>query len=404
MNLTEKGLNALNQARTHFPHGYFSAAELSAKCGEKIVAATLNGVVTKGYMEKIAGTPVKYCLVDNIEELIANDTETKGANNKKLQKAKKEKHDEFYTFYQDINNELMNYRKHFKNKSVFCNCNDGLTSNFFRFFLDNFDAFQLTRLVGISYSPYSADHKAVKYEVYDDINHDGYITEDDVVATELVGDGSFTSEESLAELEKCDIVCTNPPFSAFREYMSILFNSHKKFLVLGNNNAITYKDMFPKIRDNEMWLGCVSNKTLNFFMPDEYESDTLDKDGRKIGKVPAISWFTNIPTPRREEPLVLTATYYDDTNRKEEYPTYDNYDAIEVSKVVNIPKDYMGVMGVPITFLDKHCPEQFEVLGHTASCDTAPEVEALRTDPVFRNRGRVDGKEKYDRILIRRVK
>lgn len=388
MNLTEKGLTALNHARTHFPNGYFSAADLTAKCGEKIVAATLNGVVSKGYMEKVAGTPVKYCLVDNIEELIANDEPTKkGGDNTNLARAKKAKNDEFYTQFSDINNEVTKYKKYFKNKSVFCNCNDGLNSQFIQFFIKNFDAFQLTRLVGISYAP---NGTATKYELYDDINHDGFITEADIVTTTLEGDGSFSTPESIAELEKCDIVCTNPPFSVFREYVDLLMKYNKKFLIIGSKNAITYKEFFPLLRDNKVWIGV--NNVKHFNQPSGEVAD--------FGN---IGWFTNIPNPRREEPIPLTATYYDDKNRREEYPTYDNYEAIEVSKVVNIPNDYMGVMGVPITFLDKYCPEQFEVLGHTASCDVSPQVEALRTDPNFRNRGRINGKEKYDRILIKRI-
>lgn len=392
MNLTEKGLNALNQARTHFPHGYFSAAELSAKCGEKIVAATLNGVVAKGYMEKIAGTPVQYCLIDNIEELIANDEPTKkGATNEKMQAAKKAKKDEFYTSFDDINTEVMGYRKHFQNKVVFCNCNDGLDSQFLQFFLLNFDAFQLKRLVCIDYKP---NGSATKYEVNGDMNGDGIITEADIVQTPLEGDGSFGSAESIAELEKCDIVCTNPPFSLFRDFMAIILKSGKQFLVISNNNAVSYKELFPYIKYNKMWLGYTVNKTLTFRMPDEYESDTIDENGVKLGKVPAISWFTNIPNKKRNEPMILTASYHTDTNRREEYPKYDNYDAIEVSKVKDIPADYMGAMGVPITFLENHCPEQFEVLG----CSAYSDPNYLGVGALY-----VNGKKKYTRIIIKRI-
>ena len=380
MNLTEKGLNALNQARTHFPHGYFSAAELSAKCGEKIVAATLNGVVTKGYMEKMAGTPVKYCLIDNIEELIANDEPTKkGGDNTNLHKARKVKNDEFYTQFSDINDEVTKYKKYFKGKSVFCNCNDGLNSQFLHFFLKNFDAFQLTRLVGIAYTP---NGKGIKYDLYDDINHDGFITEEDFVVTELEGDGAFNTDESIAELEKCDIVCTNPPFSLFRDYIDLLMKYHKQFLIIGSKNAIGYKEFFPLIMNNEVWIGI--NNVKHFTQPDGTVAD--------FGN---IGWYTNIPNPRREEPIPLTATYYDDKNRKETYPHYDNYDAIVVSKVVNIPNDYFGIMGVPITFLDKYCPEQFKILGTSRYHDGNPNADDINF---------VNGVQKYTRLLIRRVK
>jgi hypothetical protein len=175
--------------------------------------------------------------------------------------------------------------------------------------------------------------------------------------------------------------------------MAVLFESGKKFIVLGNNNAITYQDIFSKIKNVEMWLGYSSNKTMTFRMPDSYESDTLNDKGVKLGKVPAISWYTNLPVLRQEEPIPLTASYYDSANRREEYPTYDNYDAIEVGKVVNIPKDYKGVMGVPITFLSKHCPEQFEIVGVMATT----KVSEINMGYPY-----VNGKKKYARVLIKR--
>ena len=378
MNLTEKGLNALNQARTHFPHGYFSAADLSAKCGEKIVAATLNGVVTKGYMEKMAGTPVKYCLIDNIEELIANDEPTKkGGDNTNLARAKKVKNDEFYTQFSDVNNEVTKYKKYFKGKAVFCNCNDGLNSQFMQFFLKNFDAFQLTRLVGIAYAP---NGKGIKYDLYDDINHDGFITEEDFVVTELEGDGGFGTEESIAELEKCDIVCTNPPFSVFRDYVELLMKHNKKFLIVAPQGCTSYKQTFKRIVDGEMWLGY--NKVKHFLQPD----GTIKDFGN-------ICWVTNMPTRGEDEMLILTATYYEDADRREPYDTYDNYEAINVDKIKNIPKDYDGVMGVPITILEQFNPLQFEIVG----CNAYSDPDYYGVGALY-----VNGTKKYTRILIKK--
>jgi hypothetical protein len=386
MNLTEKGRVAFDYARKYFSEGWFSAAELSERCGEKIAAATLNGIVSRGYMEKMAGTPVKFSLAENIDNLISVEAEAKkGCDNTNLGRARNAKNDEFYTRLEDINAEVIKYKKHFKGKSVLCNCNDGLNSNFFKFFLKNFDVFQLTRLVGIAYQ---STGEAVKYVVEDDINGDGYIDEQDIVSYPLA-DGSFNSSDSLEELERCDIVCTNPPFSVFREYVALLMLYNKKFLIIGSKNAITYKEFFPLLKEDKVWIG--TQNVGNFIQPDG-----------SVAKFGNIGWYTNIPHNKRAEPILLTATYHNDTNKREEYPKYDNYNAIEVGKVVNIPKDYFGVMGVPITFLDKYCPEQFEILGHTASCDISPQVEELRTDPEYRNRGRINGKEKYDRVLIRR--
>lgn len=394
MNLTEKGRVAFDYARKYFPEGWFSAADLSEKCGEKIAAATLNGIVSRGYMEKMAGTPVKFAFVADIDN-IETEEATK-VTNQHLIEAGKAKKDEFYTSLEDVNAELVRYKKYFKGKKVLLNCNDTEDSAFWQFFLKNFDAWQLEELVGISYVE-DGHGEVITVRTDLDINSDGFIDEHDIVRTTLVGDGSFGSEESKEYLAKCDIVCTNPPFSLFRDFMAILFESGKKFIVLGNNNAITYKEIFPKIKNGEMWLGYSSNKTMTFRMPDTYESETLNAKGVKLGKVPAISWYTNLPVSRQEEPIPLTASYYDDANKRETYPTYDNYDAIEVGKVVNIPKDYFGVMGVPITFLSKHCPEQFEIVG----CSYQYGDCGVHHDGKSWN-GLVNGVDKYKRLFIKR--
>lgn len=378
MNLTEKGRIAFDLAIQYCKENVFSAAELSNKSGVKISAATLNGIVSRGYMEKIAGSPVKFRFVDDIDELITEDKENeKGCDNTNLHKAKVIKNDEFYTQLDDIAKEVKNYKKRFSGKSVFCNCNDKPSNNFFKYFLTQFDVIGLTKLVAIEYV--EGGH-GIKYTVENDLNGDGIIDESDIVVEELNGDGGFGTDESIEELKKCDIVCTNPPFSVFREFIALLMKYGKKFLVIGSKNAITYKEFFPLLKGNKVWIG--TGNVQNFMQPD----GTIKKFGN-------IGWFTNIPHAKRAEPLPLTATYYDDKNRREEYPKYDNYDAIEVSKVVNIPKDYEGVMGVPITFLDKYCPEQFEILKCTAYSDNTHDGAGSMY---------IQGNKKYARILIKR--
>lgn len=378
MNLTEKGRIAFDLAIQYCKENVFSATELSNKSGVKISAATLNGIVSRGYMEKIAGSPVKFRFVDDIDELITADKENeKGCDNTNLHKAKVIKNDEFYTQLDDIAKEVKNYKKEFSGKSVFCNCNDKPSNNFFKYFLTQFDVIGLTKLVAIEYV--EGGH-GIKYTVENDLNGDGIIDESDIVVEELNGDGGFGTDESIEELKKCDIVCTNPPFSVFREFIALLMEYGKKFLVIGSKNAITYKEFFPLLKENKVWIG--TGNVQNFMQPD----GTIKKFGN-------IGWFTNIPHAKRAEPLPLTATYYDDKNRREEYPKYDNYDAIEVSKVVNIPKDYEGVMGVPITFLDKYCPEQFEILKCTAYSDNTHDGAGSMY---------IQGHKKYARILIKR--
>ena len=317
-------------------------------------------------------------------------------NNQHLHAARKAKKNEFYTSLEDVKAELIKYKEYFTGKKVLLNCNDTEDSAFWQFFLKNFDAWRLEELVGISYVE-GGHGEVITVRTDKDLNGDGFIDENDIMRTTLEGDGSFDSKESKEYLAKCDIVCTNPPFSLFRDFMAVLFESGKRFIVLGNNNAITYKEIFSKIKNGEMWLGYSSNKTMTFRVPDSYESNTLNEKGEKLAKVPAISWYANLPVSRQEEPIPLTASYYDDTNKKEEYPTYDNYDAIEVSRVANIPRDYFGVMGVPITFLGKYCPEQFEIVGlsrhnmdggywHVGTCTEAT----------------INGKKKYARVLIKR--
>lgn len=315
--------------------------------------------------------------------------------NNNLHTAKAIKNDEFYTQLEDIENELKYYKDYFKGKVVYCNCDGFLNkekSNFFMYFSLNYEFLGLKGLICTKYNP---NGKGKKYEYYGDLNGDNYPDEEEVFTSELEGDGDFRSEECIELLKKCDIVCTNPPFSLFRQYVAQLFEYNKDFLIIGNVNAISYKEVFPLIKENKMWLGVSSfNKGMYFGVPDDYTyADTYkfdrERNGKKVMRVSSICWFTNLDHKKRHEELVLYKKY-----NEEEYPKYDNYDAIEVSKVTDIPMDYYGVMGVPITFLDKYCPEQFEIVG-----------QMMTTKVTEFNFGYpyIDGKKKFARVLIKRI-
>jgi len=321
---------------------------------------------------------------------------TNTTGNAGLTAARTNKNDEFYTQLSDIEAELRHYRPHFKDKVVFCNCDDPYESNFFRYFVMNFRRLGIKKLIASSYSGSpvqgeliplwdleglsEADAEAkrpYKIEITEipDANGDGAIDLSDVehllrhdanVLTPLQGNGNFRSGECLALLKESDIVVTNPPFSLFREYVATLMQHGKKFLVLGDQNALTYREIFLPIQANLMWLGNDNGGTKWFRVPDDYDIATESRkkivDGTKYFSMGRIMWFTNMDHAKRHENLVLTEKY--DPDR---YPSYDNYDAIEVSKVVDIPEDWPGVMGVPITFLDKYNPKQFEILGLSGS-------------------------------------
>ena len=322
------------------------------------------------------------------------------AKNSNLQSAKTAKNDEFYTQLSDIENELKYYRKHFVGKVIYCNCDDARESNFFKFFSMNFEFLGLKKLIATGYQ---ADGKGVKLVYEGDKNGNRYPDFDEIEVTELEGDGDFRSAECIEILKECDVVVTNPPFSLFREYVAQLIEYNKKFLIIGNGNAITYKEIFPLIKDNKLWLGVTlfCGKMPYFKVPNNYEvtNDRIitNEKGERLKQVNSIAWFTNLDHHRRNLELDLYMKY-----SNEYYPKYDNYDAIEVSKTKDIPMDYDGVMGVPITFLDKHCPEQFEILGITSSFDKNEKIEKLRTHPKHRNRSMINGKELYARILIKR--
>ena len=315
-----------------------------------------------------------------------------GHTNASMSAAIKAKNDEFYTLLTDIEKEMRHYRKHFKGKTVLCNCDDPFESNFFKYFVLNFNRLGLKKLIATCYatSPIANQqlslfdvvggdgeqrnkpYKAVVTKVYD-VTGDGGVDMFDVAElfkthenelVELEGNGDFRSEECLALLDEADIVVTNPPFSLFREYVATLMEHEKKFIIIGNSNAITYKEVFPLIMQDRLWLGVTRSGTgsMWFRIMDDFpvKSGQKVENGVRYQTIGNSAWFTNLDVKKRHEELILVKRY-----SPEEYPRYDNYDAIEVSKIVDIPLDYAGVMGVPITFLGKYNPDQFEIVGIT---------------------------------------
>lgn len=358
------------------------------------------------------------------------------AGNASLNKANKAKKDEFYTQLADIELELKHYRKHFKGKTVLCNCDDPFESNFFKYFAMNFNYLGLKKLIATCYqgsptigeefeqlslfgmageAPKRFPYKIEITEVVD-ANGDGAVDLTDVAyllrnkknaLTLLSGDGDFRSEECVELLKEADVVVTNPPFSLFREYLAQLIEYDKKFLIIGNKNAITYKEVFPLLKDNKIWTGYRGFSGGMWFYSD-YEGKTEKViGGKKVINVPSI-WFTNLDHNKRHVELELYKRY-----TPEVYPHYDNYDAIEVSATADIPEDYDGIMGVPITFLDKYNPDQFEIIGMAKRGAGDPKLKSkvytkadypnysdLNATPVIIENGKP--RNTYPRILIRR--
>lgn len=307
----------------------------------------------------------------------------------KMTQAKTNKADEFYTTYEDVEKEMINYKEQFKDKIIYCNCDDYSKSNFVKFFQNNFNELELKKLIATSYNP---DGKGMYY------SYNGKET----ILGKTIGNGDFRSEDCLELLRKSDIIVTNPPFSLFREYIELVMTYNKQIIILGNVNGVTCKQVWPYFQEQKLWFGpSISSGDRKFYVPDEYPLEAagcgIDENGRRYIKVKGVRWFTNMKSDLDKPFLELTQKYNPDI-----YPKYDNYNAIEVSKTKDIPMDYDGVMGVPITFLDKHCPEQFEILGITSSFDKNEKIENLRTNPKHRNRSMFNGKELYARILIKR--
>lgn len=281
-------------------------------------------------------------------------------NNTNLHSAKQAKNDEFYTQKGDIEAELQHYAEHFRGKVVYCNCDDPVESEFWKFFVRVFNAWGLKKLIATHYEP-NEENFSYKLEAVPDEN--GEVKLDmEPIKTPLPCNGDFRSAACIELLKEADIVVTNPPFSLFREYVAQLMEYGKKFLIIGNSNALTYKEIFPLIRNNDMWLGITRQGTgsMWFRVPDDFPEKSGQKvvDGVRYQTIGSSAWFTNLDHAVRHRPLDLRGNYYS----PEKYPTYDNYNAINVDKVADIPCDYDGVMGVPITFLGKYCPEQFEIV------------------------------------------
>ena len=291
--------------------------------------------------------------------------------NQTLHAAKFSKKDEFYTQLSDIESELKHYKEHFKNKMVFCNCDDPRNSNFFNYFAYNFENLGLKKLLTTCYKNQEKDlfiqeesENAVFLEYAGDKNGNKVPDAEEIGIKPLKGNGDFRSQESIELLKQSDIVVTNPPFSLFREYVEQLVKYKKKFLIIGNINAITYKEIFKLIKENKAWLGVNMGRGISgFIVPDHYElygtEARIDSSGDRIISPNNCLWLTNLDTSKRHEDIVLSKTYY---GNESEYPTFDNYDAINVNKTKDIPMDYKGTMGVPITFLHKFNPEQFELV------------------------------------------
>lgn len=349
----------------------------------------------------------------------------KSNNNRTLSRARVNKNDEFYTQLNDISNELKHYKAQLKGKTVLCNCDDPFESHFFKYFALNFNSLGLKKLIATSYSrspitgkqlslsdmeglkPECKDPYAVEINEVPDVKKRGATDITDVeyllkrranTSWTLVGDddyaaGDFRSKECVALLKQSHVVITNPPFSLFREFVDQLAAHKKKFLIVGNQNAILYKEVFKLIKDGKLWLGVDNGGTKWFQVPDDYDIETESRkkivNGVKYFSMGSIAWFTNLDHKRRHEMLPLYKKY-----TKKDFPNYDNYDAIEISKVAEIPKDFPGVMGVPITFLDKYNSDQFELLGSNRGIDQDP-------NGVYGRSSLIKGKETFKRLFIR---
>jgi hypothetical protein len=315
------------------------------------------------------------------------------AQNENLHKANSAKKDEFYTQLTDIERELRHYKEHFKDKVVFCNCDDPRVSNFFHYFSYNFEYLGLKKLITTCYKSQDMDlfseqksEKAIYLEYTGDKNGNKVPDPDEIGIQYLKNDGDFRSPESIELLKKADIVVTNPPFSLFREYVAQLMEYEKKFLIIGNINAITYKEIFKLIKENKAWLGVNMGRGISgFIVPKHYElygsEARIDESGNRIVATNNCLWLTNLDTNKRHEDIILYKKY-----TPEEYPTYDNYDAINVDVTKEIPVDYAGEMGVPITFLDKYNPDQFEIIGLGNSRDNfLPNKDYVNPQKVMKN-------------------
>ena len=327
--------------------------------------------------------------------------------NRNLHAAKNSKKDEFYTQLSDIEKELKHYKEHFKGNVVLCNCDDPRVSNFFHYFSYNFETLGLKKLITTCYKNQNRDlfsehesTRAIYLEYNGDTNNNKVPDPEEIGIVHLKDNGDFRSDECIELLKEADIVVTNPPFSLFREYVAQLIKYHKKFIIIGHQNALHYKEIFKLIKENKMWLGYGFKGNAAHFINHSYEDYATAGDHKEgMIRVSGVVWFTNLEIQKRHENLVLYKTY-----NPKEYPRYDNLDAIEVSKTNEIPCDYHGLMGVPDTFLAKHNPDQFELIGIPFG-DLGKEIGVSKN-----HRGRTDiaitkdGKSRcpYSRIIIKR--
>lgn len=323
-------------------------------------------------------------------------------NNNNLRTAASAKQDEFYTRLTDIEKEMAHYKDFFRGKTVYCNCDDARESNFFKYFSKNFEFLGLKKLITTGYKP---EGKGVVLIYEGDKNGNRKVDDAEVIVKELDGSGDFRSAECIEFLKEADVVVTNPPFSLFREYVKQLMDYGKKFIIIGNGNAVSYKEIFPYIKNNQLWLGAgkgMGGKAMEFIVSENLYDPTKGTvnrkdDGTCYVSVMMCTWFTNVEHAKRHTPLDLYKKY------SNEYLKYDNFDAINVNKVCDIPTDYNGIMGVPISFLDKYCPEQFEILdlvNRYMVCDYFGINETVR-----KNRSHctnINGESVYARILIRK--
>ena len=340
--------------------------------------------------------------------------------NKNLNQAKSAKKDEFYTLLSDIENELRHYKEHFKDKVVLCNCDDPRFSNFFHYFSYNFERLGLKKLITTCYKSQERDlfsqndsERAIWLEYYGDSNNNRVPDPEEIGIHYFNGDGDFRSAECIELLKQADIVVTNPPFSLFREYIAQLMKYEKKFVIVGHQNAIKYKEVFPLIKENKLWLGYGFKGGAGHFLSKYDDTATAGDHRAGMIRVSGVTWYTNLEIKKRHEDLILYKKY-----NQEEYRKYENMDAINVDKTSDIPMDYDGIMGVPITFMDKYNPTQFEIIGLGIAnlgleCGVQPyKFEHKKYRKEIQKRGAVDGdlyfvtngivEVPYSRILIRR--
>lgn len=373
MILTEKGYEAIQLIGEYYPTQKFSAAMLSEKSQKKISANTLSALSKKDILTRFDTSPVLFKLKEQID-LTAFKTKEKSGNDN-LHKALKKKNDEFYTFYKDIEAECNHYSSHFVDKVIYLNCDDE-NSQFWKYFIDNFQKFKIKELIA---THLSKEKTSYKISTLDGVS---------IQKEKLKGNGDFNSEECQEILKECDIVITNPPFSLFREMVSLILKYKKLFLVIGNENTFASTEIFPLIKDNIIWTGF--NKVKQFFQPDGTTQD--------FGN---ICWFTNLENDKEIPFLSLKAVY-----NEIDYPKYENYDAINVDKVSLIPRDYYGIMGIPISYLSKYNQHQFEIMGLAAGNSKNHKLYfTVPYTPHELDRGGsgiVNGIRKYSRVFVKR--